>query len=141
MDEPGISVAEIEAKETSYPYYSHEMMANSIGQSSFSHPSSKTEAILKTHCTAYGGGVDRVSVTAYSFETIPRVDYVNVLGGDGHIHPVPVHWDEYIPIFDSGVIEVEAANIPWTNDECGSFNSNDIPNGKLFRGFVARQIN
>ena len=141
MDEPGISVADDEGGPIPYPYYSHEMMANALGQESFAHPCSATEAILKTSYLSTAGVIDRVQVKAYSFEIIPRIDYVSVRGGDGDIHAVPVHWDEYIPVSDSRMMEVEAADIPWTkdNDSLASRTYN-VPDGKLFRGFVSRHI-
>ena len=139
MDEPGISVAEDNGGPIPYPYYSHEMMANALGQESFAHPDSATEAILKTTYLSTAGMVDRVEVNAYSFEIIPRVDYVSVHGGDGHMHAVPVPWDEYIPVYNSRLIEVEAANIPWTKDDDNS-KSHNLPDGTLQRGFVSRHI-
>lgn len=41
----------------------------------------------------------------HSFKTEPRLDYVVVMGGDGP-HQVPVHWTEYIPVFDERTFEV-----------------------------------
>ena len=41
-------------------------------------------------------------MTAHSYDAIPRVTYVSVHGGDGHFHDVPVNWDEYIPLIQSG---------------------------------------
>ncbi len=76
----------------------HEVMANAIGADYFKHPTSATDAILKTEHIASEGRVDRVRVTARSFFTEQRLDYVPTLGGDGGIHAVPVYWTEYLPI-------------------------------------------
>lgn len=42
----------------------------------------------------------------HSFKTVPRLDYVVVMGGDGP-HQVPVHWTEYIPVFRELTYSVE----------------------------------
>ena len=39
-------------------------------------------------------------MTANSYYTVPRTDFVPVFGGDGRTHLVPVHWLEYIPVCD-----------------------------------------
>ena len=64
----------------------------------FTFPESQTRSILKTEIVDSNGGIDRVAVTAYGYRGEPRLDFVPTLGGDGMIHPVPVHWTEYIPV-------------------------------------------
>ena len=66
-----------------------EVLANRFAPSVFAPQDAKTETILKA---------DSVSVTAHSFDAVDRVDYVNVYGGDGRYHAVPVPWVEYIPV-------------------------------------------
>ena len=62
------------------------------------HPNTKTRAILKSEYMRSCDGADVARITAYSFDAIPRIDVIPVLGGDGRFHSVPVPWDEYIPL-------------------------------------------
>ena len=57
-----------------------------------------TEAIFKTEFVSRDDDADIMSVTAHTFKAIPRVDMVPTIGGDGHTHLVPVHWNEYVKI-------------------------------------------
>lgn len=78
--------------------WEHEAMANYIGGDRFKHPDSATLNLLKTTKREGQGTAAAVSVTAYGYEGIPRLDHVRMAGGDGNIHAVPVHWTEYIPV-------------------------------------------
>lgn len=98
QDEPVPSMRPSKTYESAYTSYEHELLANAIGQSAFAHPASRTDAILKTSVLESRDGIDRLRVTAYSYRTEGRTDFVPVFGGDGRMHSVPVHWDEYIPI-------------------------------------------
>ena len=75
-----------------------EALANSIPQGLVAHPQTKTEAILNTFSTRSRDGVDEICVLAYSYDKVPRVDFIPVFGGDGRMHSVPVPWQEYIPL-------------------------------------------
>ena len=88
----------------------HEAMANSIRDADFAHPDSATEAILKTSVISSDKDGDTVSVTAFSYSASDRLDFVPVFGGDGHIHAVPVHWIEYIPIKSTSTLKVRFEN-------------------------------
>lgn len=79
-----------------------EVLANAAPSQYFVHPDTKTQAILKTEFVRSENHRDEVCVTAHSYDAIPRVTYVSVHGGDGHFHDVPVNWDEYIPLIQSG---------------------------------------
>lgn len=81
-----------------YTPHEAEILANCIGRDVFKHRDSATEAILKTQFVHAQNDSDLVNVTAYSFEAIERCSYVQVFGGDGRYHDVPVYWYEYIPI-------------------------------------------
>ena len=83
---------------SNYTGYEAEVLANRFDPMQFAHPATKTSTILKASFERKDGAADRVAVTAYSFDTIEQVDFVNVLGGDGNIHAVPVPWTEYIPV-------------------------------------------
>jgi hypothetical protein len=79
-------------------FWEHEAMANYIGQDTFRHPNSVTQNLLKTTTISSDGASNIISVTAYGYEGIPRIDYIPVAGGDGNIHTVPVEWIEYIGV-------------------------------------------
>lgn len=88
-----------------------EVLANKLGWKNFTHPQSRTSAILKTDLTAKDGKIDVLTVTAYSYRTVHRVDYVSKLGGDGMIHQVPVPWIEYIPVSKETEMKLQASEI------------------------------
>lgn len=86
-------------KSSDSSFWEHEGIANAIGQENFRHPESITENILKTSSSSSGSGAIRnVTVTAHGYEGIPRIDIIPMLGGDGYMHPVPVHWIQYISV-------------------------------------------
>ena len=87
--------------------YEHEVMANSFKQSLLLDPSSRTQGIMKTSFNTRNLNADNVTITAHSFTTVDRVEYVSKMGGDGRVHAVPVHWDEYIPVQKQTNMEVK----------------------------------
>lgn len=91
---------------SNYSVYEHEVFANSFSDSLFKDERSITEAILKTRIVAKDGLNDQVEVVAYSYRGEPRVDYVSVMGGDGKLHSVPVHWTEYFPLEKTSVMSL-----------------------------------
>ncbi len=84
-------------------FWEHEAIANFHGQNAFRHPLSITENILKT--TSDGNG--NIDVTAHGFRGDERVEYVEMLGGDGNFHAVPVHWTEYLPVQHTKQISIQ----------------------------------
>ena len=98
QERPVHSLNPIPEKPRTYSYEEFEAMANALDKASVVHPSTATPAILKTSFVSSVGDVDEIDVHAYSYETLPRVDFVMVLGGDGRMHSVAVPWDEYIPL-------------------------------------------
>ncbi len=86
--------------------YETEAAANRFSPSLFAHQDTKTQTILKTEFVQKDGLADRVRVNAYSYDAIPRVAHIPVLGGDGNTHNVPVPWTEYIPLSRTSVMEV-----------------------------------
>lgn len=96
-----------------------EVLLNRMDPHRAVHPNTKTRAILKPEYVGSVNTSDRIRVTAYSYDMEPRVDFVPVLGGDGHIHSVPVPWDEYLPL--------EA-----TNDFLVSADNEKIPTNSVF---------
>ena len=79
-------------------FWEHESIANYYGNSKFEHPGCITDNILKTQLIRRQDGVSDIAVTAYGYCGESRVDYVEVWGGDGNCHEVPVEWTEYLPV-------------------------------------------
>ena len=79
-------------------FWEHEAVANYHGEDKFKHPSCITRSILKTHVLQREDGESSIAVTAYGYRGAERVDYVEVRGGDGEWHDVPVAWTEYLPV-------------------------------------------
>ena len=78
--------------------FEQESLANRMDRKEFLNPLSKTDAILKCNFKEKDEDTDYITVTAHSYKTEPRVAYETKLGGDGKLHTIPIHWDEYIPI-------------------------------------------
>jgi hypothetical protein len=98
QDKPVHSLQPVPALSQKYSCKEYEILSNRVGAEYVVHEQTKTQAILKSVFVSSQNGVDEMRVTAYSYDTIPRVDYVTVHGGDGHWHSVAVEWDEYIPL-------------------------------------------
>ena len=98
QDRPVHSLDPIPERPRTYAYKEFEAMANALDRSLVVHPETVTMPILKTSFVSSVGDLDEIEVHAFSYKTIPRVDFVMVLGGDGRLHSVPVPWDDYIPI-------------------------------------------
>lgn len=75
-----------------------EALANTVDASYVVHPSSKTQAILKSEFVGSHNNIDETCITAHSYDIEQRLDFVPMLGGDGNYHNVPVYWDEYLPL-------------------------------------------
>lgn len=75
-----------------------EALANAVDYSYVVHPDTKTQAILKSSFVSSKDSIDETCITAYSYDIEKRVDIVSMRGGDGHMHNVPVEWDEYLPL-------------------------------------------
>ena len=139
MEEPCASLDGMEDYPTNFTYYEHEVMANAIGYDRFVHEDSRTEAILKTNLSYKNDNCDIVSVTAYSYTTVPRIDYIPVRGGDGRYHPVPVPWVEYIPVEKTSSIEVK--NLDLSEKEYRDKFGTPSENSAYLHGLSATKIN
>lgn len=115
---------------TSFSPYEHEIFANSFDESNFKHPKSITQAMLKTRIISKGNQSDIVEVKAYSYEGIDHIDFVPVLGGDGHMHNVPVPWVEYVPL--ENVSHMSLKNTNKTRNEF----LNNLSNNKGISEFI-----
>ena len=65
------------------------------------HSGTKTKAILKSRFIKSKDNAEEICVTAYTYDIVPQIDIVSVLGGDGRYHNVSVSWDEYVPLKSS----------------------------------------
>jgi len=84
-------------------FWEHEALANFWGQDKFEHPQCATPCILKTEQKKQAGEDSSViTVYAHGYRIEKRLTYVNKWGGDGKMHRVPVHWDEYLPVTGQG---------------------------------------
>lgn len=111
--------------ESNVCFYEHECIANKLDINSFKHPESATPNILKTSVLKSDKKCDTVTVTAYGYKTIERVDYIQKFGRDGRTHTIPVKWTEYIPVSQNTDMAINIAN----EDE-ETANSNDVTNNK-----------
>lgn len=98
QERPVHSLKPIPPCEQMYSDRQCETLANAMNRSRVVHPNTKTNAILKTSFSGMGIGGQKTTVSAYSYDIEPRVDYVRVHGGDGRWHNVAVNWDEYLPL-------------------------------------------
>ena len=138
MEEPSPTLEPYDEGLGNYTSYEHEVMANAIGYQSFVHPESSTEAILKTSLAERREDADVVSVTANSYTTVPRIDYIPVRGGDGNYHNVPVPWVEYIPVYKTSYMMVSRTDMSEREaKEAVDAPDNTMPNGKYYHGMVA----
>lgn len=77
--------------------FEQEALANAMNPNSF-YPKNADETLplmLKAEKSTKMGRGDEVTIHAMSYKTTPMVDYVPVMGGDGRLHDVPVHWIKY----------------------------------------------
>lgn len=88
--------------------YEAEVLANSMEPSLFKHPDSKTEAILCAHLAQKRDNEDVVEISAHSFDAEELVEIVPMLGGDGRMHNVPVHYWNYIPLENQTLVSVSS---------------------------------
>ena len=79
--------------------YETECLLNKLEDTKqFAHEDTNTEIILTTEVVNKGKNVDEINVVAHSFKEVPHVTMVPTLGGDGRMHPVPVHYFTYEPL-------------------------------------------
>ncbi|MBO5959748.1 MAG: hypothetical protein J6Q65_06465, partial [Lentisphaeria bacterium] len=92
-------------------FWEYEAIANHYGGAAFQHQACVTDSILKaTHAKFLKNGSTEVTIKAHGFRTEKRVEYVKVFGRDGKYHPVPVYWDEYLPVQkESQILVMEKA--------------------------------
>ena len=84
----------------------HEAIANYQGEELYRHPECVTRSLLKAALRRQEGAEQEVAVTAHGFRAEARVDYVEVHGGDGRLHDVPVEWVAYLPVARTTALRV-----------------------------------
>ncbi len=77
--------------------FEHEIMANGMSPSFLRPNKAATELplIIKEIGCRKVGGSDEVVLSAYSFIETPMVEHVTKMGGDGHMHDIPIKWTKY----------------------------------------------
>lgn len=103
--------------------YESESMANAFGDTYFAHKDAVTPSILKSEFLHTDGKADRVNVHAYAYRTEERITYVQKMGNDGHMHTIPVHWLEYLPVYQVSPMEVQTQKA--TRQEFNALRDND----------------
>lgn len=118
--------------------FEHEVMANAFNKNIFRTEYMNTNLILKAKFMNKKEKIDNVTVNAYSFTKERKIEYVPVFGGDGRMHDVPVPYDEYTPVQNSYLIEVENENKKGDNiNSSQNENKSDIV---YERGLIAHFI-
>ena len=100
--------------------YEAEVLANFMNEDVFRPDDCDTHMILKATFNHKVGKADVFEIHSYGFHTIPRVELVTKMGGDGNLHTIPVHWQEYVPVekeIGSAVIEVGGTKQLFTANE------------------------
>ena len=110
QERPVHSLKPIPDYNQNYSYKMYESLSNKIPPQYVVHPKTQTPAILKTSFVNSKNDIDEISVLAYSYDIIPRIDFVMVHGGDGRWHSVPVPWDDYIPLQETKRFFVSTKN-------------------------------
>ena len=95
--------------------YETEVLCNFMDEEVFRPEYCNTNLILKAKFIRREGPLDIYNIHSYGFEKVPRVEYVEKLGGDGHFHSVPVHWEEYIRVDKDTPVAI--ANVGGTKQE------------------------
>lgn len=134
-------------------FWEHEALANFYGQQRFKHPACVTDCILKTE-QHVGNTPDESTITvrAYGYRVERRVSYVNVWGGDGRLHSVPVPWDEYLPVTGNGSFSMREDNYigskPYDSEQDASLTYSErlqhigetLQNFDLYRRHIASKL-
>lgn len=116
-------------------------MANALGASSFAHEDSKTNVILKTNYVKSTELADVIEVSAFSYATFDRVDFVPVRGGDGRWHSVPVYWVEYIPISKTSLMEASPIDLSEKQfDDMKEKGDGTFKDEIFFNGMIAKKL-
>ncbi len=117
--------------DSNYTMLEDECAVNAFPQSTFVHPQSATDAILKTRIQKKHENYDEVKVTAYSYRGEDKITPVTVIASNGRPYSVPVHWVQYHPIKKDSVVNVANNNAPKTDYKSCFDRFNESQSGKL----------
>ncbi|MCF0108345.1 MAG: hypothetical protein HUJ59_05050 [Bacilli bacterium] len=118
--------------------FEEEAIANAFPRETFMPNECGTELILKAAYKMSEGQADRVGITSHGYQMIEHLDYVTMLGKDGHNHEVPVNWIEYKKV--TAQKEIEVIHHPLTRKEYDEkrktdsykrFVNNNVLNGSI----------
>lgn len=122
-----------------------ESLANSYNHSLFMPKDCSTDLILKSKFISRDGKVDAINIEAHGYKAIPHTDLVPILGGDGHMHPVPVMWYEYIPVMKSTPFLVQSIDSTRykfdSKDYKNVFTNRNVNNVYYQKGLVSALLN
>lgn len=124
-------------------FWEHEALANFYGDRKFQHPECVTHSILKTEENRYSSERAQIEVTAYGYKAVDRVDSVLVRGGDGRMHRVDVHWDEYLPVEKTSCMRVEEDMAGFESREMDAIERADYisrKEGSFYNGVYRRSM-
>ena len=124
-------------------FWEHEALANFYGDRKFQHPECVTHSILKTEENRYSSERAQIEVTAYGYKAVDRVDSVLVRGGDGRMHRVDVHWDEYLPVSQTSCMRVEEDMAGFESREMDAIERADYisrKEGSFYNGVYRRSM-
>ncbi|MCD8209540.1 MAG: hypothetical protein LUC31_01835 [Coprobacillus sp.] len=117
--------------DSNYTMLEDECAVNAFPRTTFVHPHSATDAILKTKILKKHNNYDEVKVSAYSYTGTERVTPVTVPASNGHLYAVPVKWVEYHPIKKDSVVNIANNNAPKTDYKSCFDRFNETQSGKL----------
>lgn len=86
--------------------YNAEAFANSMSPLLFKPDNATTPQVLKVNFDHAVGDTDFFTVNSYAYQGVPQVTFVSKMGGDGHMHEIPVHWTRYDPVSKTSTIGV-----------------------------------
>ena len=93
-----------------YNSYLTEMIVNQLNSDLFRPNNAAVRnnvgVLVKTYPYQKGENSEIIRVRAYSFRVEPRVTHVLSGASDGSAHSVPVHWEEYIRVYQDRYVEV-----------------------------------
>ncbi|MCQ2793824.1 MAG: hypothetical protein MJ207_00405 [Bacilli bacterium] len=87
-----------------------ESLANAYDVTHFMPKDSATEAILKTELVKKEKDHDLVNIVAHAFKSIPQVEMVPRVAGNGRTYMVPVTWYQYLPVSKKTPLMVGTTN-------------------------------
>lgn len=120
----------------------HEVIANAFNDNLLKPMNCDTDIINKVKFNGKAGNIDDLTVKSTGYETFDEVEYVSEMGGDGHMHSIPVHWTRYEQV--STIHKIQGVNTNMSRKEYYSNNTTDnssiiIKKGLL--GVLGRKFN